>query len=98
VTGLFYGLLAGWLWRRGGRGGRDPGETALVIALRDLDSIPVLLRFEVLQTSYNQATHMAHYEHFLLDKLARLTNFLEPRWGRTSNFFGPHRLTPSKAI
>jgi hypothetical protein len=36
MTGLFYGLLAGLVWRLWGRGGRDPGKTALVIALRDL--------------------------------------------------------------
>ena len=31
--------------RRGRRGGRDSVKTALVIALRDLDSSPVLMRF-----------------------------------------------------
>ena len=48
------------LWRLSEGGGRGPGETALVIALRYLDITPVLMRFEVLQTSYNQAPHMAH--------------------------------------
>ena len=87
MTGLFYGLLAGRLWRLGRWEGRDPGKTALVIALRDLDSSPVLMRFEVLQTSYNQAPHMAHYEHCLLDQLARLTKVYRSPVGSDVHFF-----------
>ena len=35
-------------------------KTALVIALRDFDIAPVLLRFKVINTSCNQAPHVAH--------------------------------------